>query len=169
MAATGKRTRDTTEFTCAVCLAVHPLERREGAWKLMKCSAAHGPSLCAGECFQGWVETNPSCPVCRESWTSELEDGPFLAVAKKINSAFDSELAEIEEDEREAFHRLQRGDDRMYQRRDFVMERMVVMQRKYKALAEAKEESKRPKRRRRSPVGSRRRTTVHRVAVIMLR
>jgi hypothetical protein len=138
----AKRAREA-EYTCAVCLAEHPLERTDGKWKHMSCTASHGPCICEGDCFNGWVETNPSCPVCRESWKEELPNGVYLAEARKINSAFDAELAAIDSDERDAFARLQRGDDRMYQRRDFIMERMVVTERKYRALASMKRDLER--------------------------
>jgi hypothetical protein len=122
-----------TTFTCAVCLVDQPL----AMGRQMACSADHGPCLCNGDCFNGWVVRNPSCPVCRQSWKDELPDGRVFAQIARVTAAFDAEIDDIDAAEYQAFQMLQRGDDRLYQLRDFNLERTQVVERKYRAIAAA--------------------------------
>lgn len=83
------------QFTCTVCLDEHPYQRTEGEWALMSCCkeiGGHGPVLCKGNCFDGWMRTNPTCPTCRKPWEKELARGKWLKLQIELEQQFKQEL-----------------------------------------------------------------------------
>jgi hypothetical protein len=92
------RTLEARTFQCAVCLDEHPLKREVGEWVLMSCCTepgGHGPVLCRGECFDGWMKQNQTCPTCRKSWLQELPRGKWLKRESRIRKHFDDHMQHL--------------------------------------------------------------------------
>lgn len=86
------------QFSCTVCLDEHPFKRTEGEWALMSCCkeiGGHGPVLCKGTCFDGWMRTNPTCPTCRKPWEKELVRGKWLKLESELEQEFQWELQSV--------------------------------------------------------------------------
>lgn len=87
-------------FACNVCMDEHPFKRTTGEWALMSCCAeigGHGPVLCKGECFDGWMKQKQSCPTCRKCWTVEMARGKWLQLVSECNERYDEERASVQE------------------------------------------------------------------------